>query len=83
MWHSVCTYRRQVVLIFPGWLMRSGLFRDGVKWGFAGRGSLASPFRFLGASTVTLLVPHHAAVIALTLSPEPLNMIVMRAKPHG
>jgi hypothetical protein len=54
MWHSVCTYERQVVLIFPGWLMRSGFDRDGVKWGFAGKGSPASadePFRYLGLET--------------------------------
>jgi hypothetical protein len=31
--------------------MRSGLDRDGVKWGFAERGSAASPFRFLRPAT--------------------------------
>jgi hypothetical protein len=31
--------------------MRSGLVRNGVKWGFAGRGSYASPFLFFGGTS--------------------------------
>jgi hypothetical protein len=44
-WHGACTTVGQVVFDFPGVVM-SQVFWDGVNWGFAGRGSDSSPFRF-------------------------------------
>src|SRR5450759_924301 len=51
--------------------MRSGLVRDGMKWGFAGRGSETSPFRFLGPAVLARLFffPFSCAGVLVATNP--------------